>query len=391
MPSIKVDISPYVLEWILKSITLEGIDDNLLTHLYKWKNNEKQPTFAQIEEFSIKTHIPLGYFFLQTPPDEQHPLIKYRTINSTANITPTRDLMDTYYQMTAIQDWMRDYLVDAGNEKLFFVGSCKNEKNIEKIAVSIRNTIGLDIEWFFQSKNAENSFDILRKYFEEAGILIVKNGIVGQNTHRPLDINEFRAFTLIDDYAPLIFINNKDLGGKLFSLLHEVVHIWIGLNSFYNDSHGMYFNVSPLETLCNAVAAEILVPNMIFIKEWENSSNLSLNDTIEKIAKYFKCGKMIIVRKAHDNQYIANDQYQRIASEIIASIKNNNQNNKTKETGGDFYKTAISRYGTRFILALTNSIYEGKTLFKEAYKLTCTSRDTFDKLVNEVRERLNVQ
>jgi Zn-dependent peptidase ImmA (M78 family) len=293
--------------------------------------------------------------------------------------------------MTAIQDWMRDYLVDAGNEKLGFVGSCKNEKNIEKIAVSIRDTIGLNINWFSQSKNAENSFDILRKYFEEAGILIIKNGIVGQNTHRPLDVNEFRAFTLIDDYAPLVFINNKDIGGKLFSLLHEITHIWIGLHSFYNDSYGTYFNVSPLETLCNAVAGELLVPNVFFIKEWKKNNNLSLDDTIEKTAQYFKCGKMVIARKAHNNQYITNNQYQKIANEIIANIRKNNQNNRAKESGGDFYNTAISRYGTRFILALTNSINEGKTLHKEAYKLTNTSRDTFDKLVNEVRERIDDQ
>jgi len=32
------------------------------------------------------------------------------------------------------------------------------------------------------------------------------NGIVRGNTHRPLDVNEFRAFTIIDEYAPLIFM-----------------------------------------------------------------------------------------------------------------------------------------------------------------------------------------
>jgi hypothetical protein len=178
MPSVKVDVSPNVLDWILKAAYLEGMDDKLITHFYQWKNNEKQPTFAQIEELSKRTHIPIGYFFLHTPPSEDLPLLNFRTINSTARANPSRDLIDTYYHMTAIQDWMRDYLIDAGNEKLSFAGSCKNEKKVEKIAASIRNTINLDFEWYSNSKNAIHSFDILRNYFESVGILIMKNGVV---------------------------------------------------------------------------------------------------------------------------------------------------------------------------------------------------------------------
>lgn len=34
------------------------------------------------------------------------------------------------------------------------------------------------------------------------------SGIVGNNTHRPLSIDEFRAFSITDDYAPLIFIKS---------------------------------------------------------------------------------------------------------------------------------------------------------------------------------------
>jgi len=67
------------------------------------------------------------------------------------------------------------------------------------------------------------------------------NGVVRQNTHKKLNIKEFRAFTLIDDYAPLIFINSNDSqNGKLFSLLHEAVHIWLGISNFYNDDNSIH-------------------------------------------------------------------------------------------------------------------------------------------------------
>jgi len=387
MPSVKVTISPNILEWILKTARLEGIDDELITHFYKWKNNEKQPTFNQIEEFSKKTRIPLGYFFLQSPPSEQLPLLNFRTINSTSKINPSRELIDTYYHMSAIQDWMRDYLFDSGNEKLLFVGSCKNEKNVEKITASIRNTLELNIDWYSRYKNQNDSFDFLRHCFESVGILVMKNGIAGQNTHRPLDVYEFRAFTLLDDYAPLIFLNNKDSpAGQLFSLLHEAAHLWLGLYSFYNDSYGLSFTTSPLETICNAVAAELLVPKQVFIDKWDNN-NLSVDEKIESLVKYFKCGKTVIVRRALDNNFITNDQYQEIVKDITAVFRSN----IAKSKGGNYYDTIKSRYSLRFILALANSYQEGKTLFKEVQKLTGTRRETFNKFVKEVRENLNVQ
>ncbi|GHV90488.1 DNA-binding protein [Spirochaetia bacterium] len=382
MPSTKVDISPNIIDWILKTVSFGELDDKFLSHLYKWKNEETLPTYAQIESLSQKTHIPLGYFFLKTPPAEDIPLLKFRTINSTTGQVPSRDLIDTYYHMESIQDWMRDYLIDLGNEKLPFVGACKNNTNIEGIADTIRNTAGLSLDWYFQSNNADKSFNIARKYFENIGIIIIRNGVVGQNNFRPLNIDEFRAFTLIDDYAPLVFINSKDsANGRLFSLFHEIVHIWIGLHSFFNNSSILSFNISPLETLCNAVAAELLAPNKIFIREWYDRNHLSVDEKIVAIAKYFTCGKTVIARRALGNNFIDQVQYAKIAETAINLFKNE----KIKQEGGNYYAAIKQRYGNTFILALDNSIREGKTLYTEAFKLTNTNRNTFANLVAEVR------
>ena len=96
-----------------------------------------------------------GYFFLKTPPDEQMLLFEFRTINITGKKSSSRELIGTYYHMIAIQDWMRDYLINSGSENLSFVGSCKLEiqrylidpidafnKNISKyIGIFILNSI----------------------------------------------------------------------------------------------------------------------------------------------------------------------------------------------------------------------------------------------------------
>jgi Zn-dependent peptidase ImmA (M78 family) len=390
--AVRVKVAPSIWDWVSNAASFEGVDEKVISHFYKWKSNERQPTYAQLEYLSRKIHIPFGYFFLKTPPKEQFPLLEFRTVNSAAP-KPSRDLMDTYYQMAAIQDWMRDYLLEQGNERLPFAGSCKNNNTPEEIAAVIRGSIGMAKDWYTRATNIKESFNKLRNLFESAGILILQNGVVGQNNYRRLSIDEFRAFTLIDEYAPLIFINNNDTaGGKLFSLLHEAVHIWLGLHSFFNENHNLVSNISPninphispQETLCNAAAAELLVPNILFIDKWDNTHISALNDKITCIAKYFKCGVITIARRSLDNNYINQSQYKEFAAKIIAKTRAGKKNLSGR---GDYYKTAISRYGEPLVLALDNSIKEGKTLYTEAFRLTGTNRGTFANLVTEIRDR----
>ena len=42
------------------------------------------------------------------------------------------------------------------------------------------------------------SFDYLTLKIEEAGIIVTYNGIVGNNTHRVIDVNECRGFVLVN-------------------------------------------------------------------------------------------------------------------------------------------------------------------------------------------------
>ena len=329
--------------------------------------------------------IPFGYFFLKELPVETHPLTEFRTINSQSiHEELSANLRDTIDAMMNIQDWMRDYVKDMGQNEKQYVGSCSIEMGMQAIAKKIRKDLRLLENWMVTQKDKQESFKFLRYACREAGILVMMNGIVGSNTHRPLDIQEFRAFTLVDKYVPLIFINAKDsISGRIFSLLHEIVHVWIGINSIYNESIEQFGqSISRIEQICNAVASELLVPIDLFTAAWEKNTE-PLVERINSLSKNFTCSPVVIARKALDMHYIKKDTYHEI---VAIAIKKYKETHKKEGNGGNYYATMNSRLDPKFIYAVEASAKSGRTPYSDVYRMTNTNRTTFKKLRQKIIE-----
>lgn len=381
---VNVNVSKETLGWIMANINFDALSSQIAGRLMSWYSGEKVPTFNQIEEASRATGIPLGYFFLSTPPKEDRTLLEYRTVDSLELEKPSRNLLDTIHDMEQIQEWAKNQMVADGFSELEFVGSMAEVNEVGVFVTQIRQVLDLPRDWFTSSKTPADSFRSLRSKISDAGVIVMMNGIVGNNTHRPLEINEFRAFAIADEYAPLIFINSNDsTNGKLFSLLHEFAHILIGKNNFFNDRYSAHGRVNQIETICNAAAAEILVPSDLFMEKWnEVISENDIKTTIFTLAKYFKCGITVIARKALDHGYITSQEYTQISQ--LAVYLYNEQRKKSKENpGGDYYRTAASRIDQRFFRMLAGSVAEGKTLYSDAFRLTNTNRATFRELAQQ--------
>jgi len=381
---INYTVSQDILDWVIRQTSSNIVLPKTLPMIQEWRRGTKIPTYNQIEAASKDTRIPLGYFFLKTPPTEKITLLEYRTIKSQEFEQPSRDLVDTIYEMEQVVEWTRNNLKAEGAGINSTVGRLKNVTDIGTISTYIRNVLSLTENWFEGTKNAEDSFYRLRVAISDAGIVVMMNGTVRGNTHRPLDVHEFRALTIIDEYAPLIFINTTDsINGRLFSLLHEFVHICLGANSLFNDRYGTGKNISSVERICNAVAAEILVPNNVFLCKWIESGRdeASLDNRIRRLALFFSCGPVVIARKALDAGEIDINQYRRISEEAIRHFieKKNSQ-----PPGGNYYATLTSRVDRRFFNLLFKSVSEGKTQYTEAFRLTNTNRITFTKLAERM-------
>jgi Zn-dependent peptidase ImmA (M78 family) len=370
----ELNINANMLTW---AITRAGYELHEFTikvpNIQKWLKGEKKPTVKQLEDFSKKVHLPFGYLFLSEPPKEKLPIPFFRT-NSTQPTKVSLNIYDTILLMQQRQDWLRDYLKDNEFDTLSFVGKYKNRPYITEIVADIRKTLGLQENWASESKTWQDALDFLTQQIEDKGIIIVFNGIVENNTHRKIPVDECRGFVLVDSMAPFMFVNNADSkSAQMFTIVHELAHIWTGHSAGF-DFRKLQPANEPVEILCDKIAAEFLVPEDIFNTIWDK------NPTIKYASSFFKVSEIVIARRALDTGKITKNKfyefYEEYSNRELAKMEN-------QRPGGDFYATTRKRLSTTFASHINNAVKSGKLLYRNAYKLTSLKGDTFQKFFNE--------
>ena len=156
--------------------------------------------------------------------------------------------------------------------------------------------------------------------------------------------------------------------------------MWIGVSDLYGDE--CFNNYNKQEQLCNAVAAELIVPREFFMEEWSQiSRGCSVKEAIEKISNLFNCSRLVVARRALDCGLVSKDVYEMISSSVANEYRNLKKYNKK---GGNYYNNLSFRFGNNFIHSLSQSIQNGRTTYTEAYSLTGTNRKTFDGLFRSI-------
>ena len=208
-------------------------------------------------------------------------------------------------------------------------------------------------------------------------VLVVFNGVVENNTHRKLDIDEFQGFVLVDEYAPLIFVNNADFKtAQIFTLAHELSHIFVGETGL-SKFESLVPTDHEIETICNKIAAEFLVPSKELLQRWNTARKFG--DPYQYLAKRFKVSTVVAARRALDTELITRSDFFEYYHENKAKNWTGTQEGYASK-GGNFWNNQIWRIGARFGSAVSRAVVEGRLPYTEAYSLTGLKGDTFSKM-----------
>jgi len=375
-----IAMNPGLLSWARERA---GLDELALARrfpkLTEWEAGKAQPTLRQLEDFAHAVHIPIGYLFLPQPVQEALPIPDFRTLADHAITRPSPNLLDMLYLCQQRQDWYRDHALTHALPALDFIGSASTGDDPATVAQALSKTLQLSLA---QRQQLSNWSETLRQFMvsaEKAGVLVMASSIVGSNIHRKLDVREFRGFALVDNLAPLIFLNAADSkAAQMFTLAHELAHLWLG-ESGVSDTEAGRLPEQAIERWCNAVAAELLMPMRATRAAYQ--PELPLPEEIQRLARQFKVSTLVVLRRLFDAGFITEAVLWQNYHEQLQRI----QALDVRRGGGDFYRTLAARTGTRFARAVLASTLEGQTLFQDAFRMLGIKKSaTFYKAAREL-------
>ncbi len=374
----RVAVRPELLRWALdrSGRSVEGLAAKF-PRLAAWERGEAEPTLRQLEQFAKATYTPVGFLFLREPPVEEVPIPDFRTLPGAHRDRPSPDLLDTIYLCQQRQEWYREFARTMGEPALGFVGSARIEDDVVATAAAMRRALGFDLE---ERRQLPTWTEALRRFVEQAdalGVLVMVSGVVGSNNRRKLDPQEFRGFALADPLAPLVFVNGADTkAAQMFTLAHELAHVWLG-ESALSDASPASAPLQRVESWCNRVAAELLVPLAALRAALAPGDAL---DQVPALARRFKVSTLVILRRLLDAHRLSREAFDGAYDAELARLLA-----QPRTSGGDFYLTQAARLSRRFARALIMSTLEGQTLYRDAFRMLGIAREaTFRELGHQL-------
>ena len=374
---LQITLQPDVLRWARERAKLQpeelakkmGVKQP--ERVLKWED-DGVISVAQVDRLAKCTYTPLGFLYSKEPPADRLPISDFRTREGTPPPSPA--LLETVYLMQRRQAWMRDELIEEGAKPLDFVGAYGMETPTQRVAETMREVLQLTDGWAETQNTWSDALRLLQNRLDAAGVLVCFNGVVGNNTQRALDPDEFQGFALADDYAPLIFVNGADFkAAQMFTLAHELAHLFIaksGVSTFQE----LQPDSDETEQFCDKAAAEFLVPEEGLRAYW---SHAGTDNPHQATARRFKVSSVVAARRALDLDLIGTEAFRSFYRQSADEWRSSR---KSETEGGNFWNTQKWRIGPRFATAIARAVKEGRLLYREAYNLTGLKGETFENM-----------
>ena len=263
-------INPDILRWARETagLTREDAARKLairdtktamaVDRLRAMEDGERPPTRPMLSRMAKQYHRPLVAFYLSQPPRRANWGRDFRAPSTDRSARDEAVLDALVRNVQARQGLLRSAMLDDDDDlaPLRFLGSATIDTPVARVVAAIRDTLGLQPVEFRAASNPDEAFRLLRSHAERAGIFVLLLGNLG-SYHTDLDVEVFRGFALLDDFAPFVVVNPKDsAGARSFTLLHELAHLWLrepGVSA--GDP------TDPVEVYCNRVASSFLLPH----------------------------------------------------------------------------------------------------------------------------------
>ena len=361
-----IALNPEALRW---AVTRSGIPRERLegkfASLPKWESGERRPTYAQAKRFAKAVHIPFIRLYMP-PPEEIAPIPDFRVTDGGKPDRMSPELIDMIHACQRRQYWYRDYAIANYQPELDFVGSATTATSPREVADDMRRRLGFNMGSRMDEGRAVSAMQSLVDRIEEIGVLVMTSGVLGNNSRRPLDADEFRGFALSDSYAPIVFVNGRaSEDAQMLTLVRGLAHVWLGSSGVTNMGLKAAKGLPPKEVWCGDVAAELIVPEDELRSRFADAVEASAS--VSGLAEIFGVSERFILVRLLSTGLIDQDRFEPESALAQSGLP---WARSGKGAGGrGFHRILAKRVGRRFGSAAVSSALEGGTLHRNALRL----------------------
>ena len=368
--SVRVPVAPSVLEWALERSGQSTTEfEKKYPKWQDWVSGACQPTIKQVQDIASCAHVPFGTMFLHEPPRVELPIPDFRMGPKGQPLRPSQELLECIYVSQQRQAWFRDYAANHGLDRVSIVGQGRQLTTAQAAGVI---TQLFDFEPGRRPSTREDARNHVRRTFESLGGLIVFAGVVGNNTHRRLDREEFKGFTLADDLAPFIFVNASDsLSAQLFTFFHEFAHVLRAESGVSDDELAVaqtsQTDAGAAERWCNIVAAEVLVPADDLRQRFDGKH--PDRTTLDSLSSRYLASTLTVLIRLRDLGLVPSDGFDDLYAAEQEHIQGLLADGAGSPGGGNHWNNQPFRVGERLARTVIYEVHAGRTSFTEAFHL----------------------
>jgi Zn-dependent peptidase ImmA (M78 family)/DNA-binding XRE family transcriptional regulator len=358
-------IQPEIFRWARKTCGLSVADVAQILkrpseEIEAWESGEEAPTYAQLEKLAYKIYKrPLAVFFLPFPPEEAMPQREFRTLPDADLETLSRDTYLHIRRAHAYQIALKE-LFDNRNPADRCIWQSlvvSSSKRVAEQATAIREFLGITIEDQTAWKSDEIALKKWRQAIENTGVFVFKAAFKQE---------DISGFCLMDENLPVVYLNNSTSKTRqTFSLLHELAHLLIGVNGL-SKFDTRYIDRLPqvekkVEQFCNAVAAEVLIPNADFLQQaaqFPAAIEKATDELFSNLAARYGVSREAVLRRFLDQGRVSKGFYEDKAKFWSAQ--------KAKSGGGSWYLNQGAYLSDRFAKEVVSRHYRHQITLEQA-------------------------
>lgn len=367
-------INHEILSWARKTTGLSveiaarklGIRDGRTARaadkLLAYENGTKNPSESMLFRMSKVYRQPLLTFYLEKPPRKGDRGQDFRTITDLEFMTEENFYADVLIQeIKARQSILKESLMEEDETiPLAFIGKNTVAHGVAKVLETVREIVDINLDEYRKQVDHRQAFRFLRQRAESSGIFVLLKGHLG-SYHTNIGLNVFRGFTLSDEIAPFIVINDQDNNAAWsFTLLHEITHLVLGQTGI----SGSYTSgVEETEKFCNDVASRFLLPEEEFEafklsgSEFEQIKNDITNHALSR-----KVSSTHIAYRLYLRGDIENSLWTRLRDFYRKQWLRNEQRRKEKNKNIKIDPQVVNRYRLGTLLPLVKRLTYSKIL-----------------------------